>query len=89
MPVRRERVEAEDFDVSISVFLRNCRIKNLSEYTMRYYKNELIGTLRLLEMQGSAVRIRPPPPVVAIVVKWLTHRIVVPTFVGFIFMKMR
>ncbi|WP_337957118.1 tyrosine-type recombinase/integrase [Alkalihalobacillus pseudalcaliphilus] len=51
MPVRRERVEAEDFDVSISVFLRNCRIKNLSEYTMRYYKNELIGTLRLLEMR--------------------------------------
>ncbi len=35
---------------------------------------------------GSAVRIRPPPPFsfinMAVVAKWLTHRIVAPTFVG-------
>lgn len=44
-------VSAEDFETSISLYLRDCKIRNLSEHTIVYYKNELNGLMRMLESQ--------------------------------------
>jgi integrase/recombinase XerD len=44
-------VEAEDFDTSLHLFLRDCKIRNLSEHTLKYYRNELIAFRGMLEAQ--------------------------------------
>ncbi|GIN10135.1 tyrosine recombinase XerC [Shouchella clausii] len=45
-------VIVDDFDMCIHGFIRNCRVKNLSEHTARYYKNELYGALKAFEAAG-------------------------------------
>ncbi|MGP4061813.1 tyrosine-type recombinase/integrase [Halobacillus sp. H74] len=42
---------AEDFDSALHLFLRDCKIRNLSDHTLKYYRNELIGFRNLLEAQ--------------------------------------
>ncbi len=44
-------VEAEDFETSLHLFLRDCKIRNLSESSLKYYRNELISFRGLLEEQ--------------------------------------
>ncbi len=44
-------VEAEDFETSLHLFLRDCKIRNLSESSLKYYRNELIAFRGLLEDQ--------------------------------------
>jgi integrase/recombinase XerD len=41
-----------DFDIAVSLFLKDCRIRNLSDSTLTYYKNELTGFRKLLEKQN-------------------------------------
>lgn len=45
-------IDAEDFESSLHLFLRDCKVRNLSEYTTKYYRNELSGIMRMLERQG-------------------------------------
>jgi len=49
---KQPEVVTEDFETSLHMFLRDCKIRNLSEHTLKYYKNELIGFRSLLEAQG-------------------------------------
>ncbi|RSL28889.1 recombinase XerD [Salibacterium salarium] len=42
-------VDAEDFETSTHAFLRDCKIRNLSEESVKFYDKELRGVLRLLE----------------------------------------
>ncbi|TPE67966.1 recombinase XerD [Halalkalibacterium halodurans] len=45
-------IDVEDFETSVHLFLRDRKIKNLSEHTLKYYRTELLGTMRQLERQG-------------------------------------
>lgn len=45
-------IEPEDFETSLHMFLRDCKIRNLSEHTVKYYRNELIAFRNMLEKQG-------------------------------------
>ncbi|WP_163538679.1 tyrosine-type recombinase/integrase [Gracilibacillus sp. YIM 98692] len=42
---------AEDFESALHLFLRDCKVRNLSEHTVKYYRNELIGFRNMLERQ--------------------------------------
>jgi len=42
----------ESFDYYFLLFLRDCKIRNLSEHTLQYYKNELVKTVKRLEREG-------------------------------------
>ncbi|WP_027956652.1 tyrosine-type recombinase/integrase [Halobacillus kuroshimensis] len=42
---------AEDFDSALHLFIRDCKIRNLSDHTIKYYRNELIGFRNILEDQ--------------------------------------
>ncbi|WP_181349463.1 tyrosine-type recombinase/integrase [Thalassobacillus sp. CUG 92003] len=44
-------VTPEDFEVCLHAFLRDCKIRNLSEHTIKYYRNELIAFRGQLEAQ--------------------------------------
>ena len=44
--------EAAELDMAINAFLRDCKIRNLSEYTIDYYRNELHAFRNMLERQG-------------------------------------
>lgn len=46
-------VEVTDFDIALTLFLRDCKIRNLSEYTLNYYSNELTKFRKMLEEQGK------------------------------------
>ncbi|MBA4542064.1 tyrosine-type recombinase/integrase [Thermoactinomyces daqus] len=49
-------VEAEligDFNAALDAFIRDCRIRNLSEHTIRFYRNELNTLRQILEKQGE------------------------------------
>ena len=46
----------DDFDVSLSDFLRDARIRNLSEHTLKYYRNELTAFRGILESQNVSTR---------------------------------
>jgi integrase/recombinase XerD len=41
----------EDFESALYSFLRDCKVRNLSEHTVKYYRNELTGFMRILEQQ--------------------------------------
>lgn len=43
-----------DFDTAVNMFLRDCKIRNLSEYTVKYYRNELLSVRLMLESQGKS-----------------------------------
>jgi integrase/recombinase XerD len=47
-----EQKLARDFDDAVDAFLRDCRIRNLSEHTVKFYRNELNAFRVLLEKQG-------------------------------------
>lgn len=49
-------VECEDFDVCLTSFLRDARIRNLSQHTLKYYRNELTALRGILEAQGLSTR---------------------------------
>src|SRR5690606_14165864 len=40
--------------MSLNMFLRDCKIRNLSEYTVKYYRNELLSVRDMLEAQGKS-----------------------------------
>lgn len=44
--------ESEEFDVAIATFLRNCRIRNLADTTVTYYKDVLSMLKRMIAKQG-------------------------------------
>jgi integrase/recombinase XerD len=44
-------IEAEDFETALHLFLRDCKIRNLSEHTLKYYRNELTAFRDILEAQ--------------------------------------
>lgn len=48
---KKSEVFTEDFETSLHMFLRDCKIRNLSEHTLKYYKNELIAFRSILEAQ--------------------------------------
>lgn len=41
----------DSFEIAFDFFLRDCRVRNLSESTVRYYRNELNTFRKLLEQQ--------------------------------------
>ncbi|CAM2956026.1 tyrosine-type recombinase/integrase [Paenibacillus sediminis] len=45
-------LEALDFDTAIATFLHNCRVKNLSEYSVKYYDNSLKELVKFLNIVG-------------------------------------
>lgn len=45
-------VEAEDFQSASSTFIRHCRIRNLSDGTITYYKDVLSMLTRMMESRG-------------------------------------
>lgn len=47
-------VEVTDFDIALTLFLRDCKIRNLSEYTLNYYSNERTKFRKMLEEQGKS-----------------------------------
>jgi integrase/recombinase XerD len=49
-------VECEDFEICLSAFLRDGRIRNLSSHTLKYYRNELIALQGILEAQKLPTR---------------------------------
>ncbi|OYD08588.1 tyrosine-type recombinase/integrase [Paludifilum halophilum] len=56
MDVNPKQVDAElldDWDLARDSFLRDCRVRNLSEHTVKYYRNEL-ETLRKTLVAGKA-----------------------------------
>jgi integrase/recombinase XerD len=44
-------VEAEDFDAALHSFLKDRKLRNLSEHTLKYYRNELTAFRDILEAQ--------------------------------------
>lgn len=44
--------QEQSFEVCLHNFIRDCKIRNLSEHTIKYYKNELFKTLNYLEQNG-------------------------------------
>ena len=44
--------EAAEMDMAINAFLRDCKIRNLSEHTITYYRNELRAFRNILEKQS-------------------------------------
>lgn len=44
----------DDFDLAVHVFLRNCKIRNLSEQTLIYYRSQLTQFRNMLEKQRIA-----------------------------------
>ncbi|NRG31126.1 tyrosine-type recombinase/integrase [Niallia circulans] len=44
-------INAEDFETSLHLFLRDCKIRNLSDHTLKYYRNELTAFRSILEAQ--------------------------------------
>jgi integrase/recombinase XerD len=49
-------VECDDFEICLSAFLRDGRIRNLSAHTLKYYRNELIALQGILEAQTLSPR---------------------------------
>lgn len=49
-------VQCEDFETCLHMFLRDARIRNLSEHTMKYYRNELTALRGILEAQNVSTR---------------------------------
>jgi integrase/recombinase XerD len=49
-------IECEDFEVCLTAFLRDCKIRNLSAHTLKYYRNELIALQGILEAQNLSTR---------------------------------
>lgn len=43
--------EAGDFDMALHAFIKDCKIRNLSEHTIKYYRNELKAFRNMLERQ--------------------------------------
>ena len=41
-----------DFNFAVDSFIRDCRVRNLSEHTIRFYRNELNTLRQMLEHQG-------------------------------------
>lgn len=41
----------DSFEMALDFFLRDCRVRNLSESTVRYYRNELFTFRKILEQQ--------------------------------------
>jgi len=44
--------DVESFDYYFQLFIRDCKIRNLSQHTLQYYKNELVKTVKRLEHEG-------------------------------------
>lgn len=45
-------VQAEDFETSLQLFLRDCKIRNVAEDTLKFYSQNLTTVLRILEKQN-------------------------------------
>ncbi|MFE4525839.1 tyrosine-type recombinase/integrase [Cytobacillus firmus] len=45
-------VGADSFEHSYHLFIRDCKIRNLSDHTLQYYKNELSKFIKRLEANG-------------------------------------
>lgn len=48
----------DDFEENIEAFLRSQKAKNLSKYTIKYYRDSLYSFMRTLEGQGATTRLR-------------------------------
>lgn len=46
-------LEALDYKVAVDTFLYNCRVKNLSEFTIKYYINSLNELIKFLKVVGA------------------------------------
>lgn len=44
---------AEDFDLALHLFMRDCKVRNLSEHTLKYYRNELPAFRKMLDNQHN------------------------------------
>jgi integrase/recombinase XerD len=44
--------ELDDFDTALHTFIRDCKIRNLSEHTLKSYRQELKSFRNMLEVQG-------------------------------------
>ncbi|AUS14798.1 MULTISPECIES: tyrosine-type recombinase/integrase [Bacillus amyloliquefaciens group] len=52
----KPEIELTDFETAYNAFIRECKIKNLSEHTLKYYRNELLSFRSMLEQQGVSTR---------------------------------
>lgn len=48
----------DDFEENIEAFLRSQKAKNLSKYTIKYYRDSLYSFMQTLEEQGATTRLR-------------------------------
>ena len=46
-------VEVTDFDIALTLFLRDCKIRNLSEYTLNYYGTNARSSEKCLKNKGN------------------------------------
>ncbi|WP_237071939.1 tyrosine-type recombinase/integrase [Priestia flexa] len=47
--LQTSKTDVESFEYLYNLFVRDCKIRNLSEHTFRYYKNELLKFVKRLE----------------------------------------
>lgn len=52
LPQRPSIPGIDDFDSALHMFIRDCKIRNLSEHTTKYYRSELVRFRKTLESQG-------------------------------------
>ncbi|MGG1644466.1 tyrosine-type recombinase/integrase [Paenibacillus sp. NRS-1782] len=50
--VTKQPAESLDFDIAIASFIRQCRVKNLTDETLKYYRNVLRSLKDLMYEQG-------------------------------------
>lgn len=54
--MRNEDNDCDDYDVCLTRFLKDCRMRNLSDHTLKYYKCELTSIRTMLERQKVSTR---------------------------------
>ncbi|MDC3413979.1 tyrosine-type recombinase/integrase [Terrihalobacillus insolitus] len=50
--VKEVETEIDSFDHLFHLFVRDCKLRNLSEHTIQYYRNELTKFMKKLEKEG-------------------------------------
>lgn len=48
----KSSVDVDSFEFYYNLFIKECKIKNLSEYTFKYYRNELFKFRKILESEN-------------------------------------
>ncbi|MED2979541.1 tyrosine-type recombinase/integrase [Bacillus swezeyi] len=52
----KPEIELTDFETAFNSFIRECKLKNLSKHTVKYYRDELLAFRTMLERQGISTK---------------------------------